>query len=299
MRDLILCVIILAFIFLFGSACRMSGELPGAPPEGTNLDESAPSGLISPTNTPSATSTPVVTVVNSPTVETVFTDDSSTLEPKSQENPTPTQSALRITPDVTTQSEDQNTQMTELPDSELDDARLIFSDDFNTIGGWIPGSTENYVYGYAEDAYQFTIRIPGLSLWNVRSQAYPNTREEIEILGFEGSQDGFFGLICRWQRPNVYYMFTLANSGQITISKNFYGEISDLATKNISVSDLGFPIKLRADCSENGLWLYVNDEVQLYAIDTDLDEGQYGIIAGSGEQPPFSVSVDNFKLFVP
>lgn len=299
MKGLLAWVVFLIFIIAFGAACKLSGDLPGAPPEVLTPQGIGFAETKFPTETVLATLTPMSTIEVLIPDETVTANDNSTAESEPHDEILSAQTTMISTPEVTVYSEDQREPKTQLPPSELDNARLIFTDDFNTIGGWIPGSTENYEYGYEDEAYQFTIRVPELSLWNVRSQSYPNTRQEIEILDFEGSNDGFFGLICRWQRPNVYYTFTLSNSGQLKISKNIFGEVTKLISKDIPIAEIGYPIKLRADCNENGLWLFINEEVQLFTTDVDLDDGQFGIIAGSGEQAPFAVSVDNFKLFVP
>jgi hypothetical protein len=244
-----------------------------------------------PVNTPSATEpsrpTATVEVLSSKTPEQITASD---LSPTATDTPVSLQAQTQM-PNSST------------PASPLDSATVKLVDEFDGGGGWAQGSSEGqYEFGYSEGVYRFDISDPDIDVWSVRGQTFPNVRQEITITAMSGDQDGYFGIMCRWEKPNSYYRFTVTPGGNFKITKIFLAIETDLAEANLtpfSEFEQQNPYRIRADCTGTQLLFYLNQQLVLSAEDNDIPTGKFGMIARTGLGGPIEIEVDNYALYVP
>ncbi|MFN2198478.1 MAG: hypothetical protein ACK2UW_20320, partial [Anaerolineales bacterium] len=292
--------VMLVTLLMLGSACRFSDGSPGSPPDAVfaestgilathtqSITPGTPTQLLNTSTTmpalPTMTIAPVETVVPTQTIASTYATEAAITATPGQENtstpgPTPIDRATATSEVAPTQ-----TMTASSASSPLDTATLSLSDDFEGGGGWVQGSVEGeYTFGYINGAYQFDVSIPDTEIWTVRSQKLSNLRQEITITNMTGDEDGYFGLICRWEKPNSYYRFSVTPSGTFKITRIFLAIETDLAEANLTpISEFSDQesYRIRADCTGNQLLFYLNQQQVLSAEDSEIRTGQYGMLA--------------------
>ena len=294
-------------------ACSLSGGPPGSPPEAaiitTTSTHIVPGELATFSPIPS---TSTMTMTNSPTVE--FQDTPAVIGPALTGTATATivqevsatlqvvQEELTSTPQPTLSQDAAPTAAPTPEPVNTDQYQQVLLDSFNGGGAWVSSAVEGrYKFGYTADAYQFTLEIPLIDVWSIRGKVYADSMQEVDIVEFQGASDGYAGLVCRWTRSTEYYRFTVSNAGEYRITKISGNVIDDLAQKTMSSINPSTenPVRLKAVCSGDSLVLYSNNQLILQAQDTDLEQGNFGLMAGSSGSGPISVKFDNYVLYAP
>lgn len=308
----------LVLFFLISGACRFSDGSPGSPPNAVFADPvsvSATANITAPENTPAVqlpTNTsppqiPTITVtpvaINSPTSTSesaMPTAVPMTETPEQALTPEPGPVSTNM-PTIT--AAPTQTTSESVATSTLDTATVRLVDQFDGGGGWAQGAVEDsYEFGYVDGVFRFDISVPDIEIWTVRGQTYSDLRQEITITDMAGDVDGYFGLICRWQKPNTYYRFTVTPGGTFKITRIFLAIETDLAEAQLSpfseFSDQE-AYRIRTDCTDSQLLFYLNQQLVLSAEDNELQTGQFGMLAEAGTGGSIQVEVDNYALYIP
>lgn len=242
-------------------------------------DQAADNQTAAPTRTrvPSPTSSPTEPPLSTPTI--LVTD-------------TPTPRPLTPTPSPTTTPTSEPTTTPE----------IVFREDFEGSGGaWPSEDKETYTFGIADGGFRIYVNTFFADIWTVRDREFTDVRMELDVTKISGPNDGYAGLICRFQNSGNYYGFIVMGDGGYRIYKKFGGIITDLETpgqKGIVETGDSFN-RIRADCTGTSLTLFVNGERVADAQDDTFTEGRVGLVAGTEATPGLEILFDNFLIANP
>jgi hypothetical protein len=177
---------------------------------------------------------------------------------------------------------------------------ILFQDDFSGKRGWFTNKSDTYTLEFDKGGYRFLVLSMTNPIWSVRSKVYNDVRVEVDAAQTAGSSDGYYGLICRYEDGDNYYVLLVSPDGNFGIGKVRYGDLSFLAFTD-QYAGLLSPLgnRLRADCVGNTLALYVNGTKVLETTDYDFVSGQVGMVVGNRSTPGTDVQFDNFIVLKP
>lgn len=301
-------VSLFGLVILLSAACNFRVEPPGSPPGAVFAEPSMPTDAVvqtAPSQTAASSTTAVLPTPSNTVSRSAATTPSVTSSPEGSRVATGTATSELpatevITPTVIPPTQTSGAMRNDEFLSPLENATLKLTDNFNGSGTFITASIEDsYSIDYTEETFRFEILDPEINAWVIRSQSVSNVRQEIDIVAGDGAVDGYFGLICRWESSSAYYRFTISLDGSVKITKVFLNITTDLAQaqdKSYAPADSN-PVRLRADCSDRNLFLYLDGELILTAEDYEIRIGKVGLVAGTVGSGPLTIDVDNYELY--
>lgn len=189
---------------------------------------------------------------------------------------------------------------TNLPQEEIPAA--LFVDDFGTETGWVTEKNDRYGYEWIEGSYFIYVNVPSAQVHSVRSLDVDNVRLQTEGTQIAGPEDGYYGVVCRFQDANNYYAFMASNSGLYSIAKMENGNFNTIEDGLDETGDVllqGAANAVRGDCIDQTLMLFINDQKLLEVQDDSFDEGVIGLIAGTGLEGGVRVLYNYFAILQP
>ena len=288
-------VAILVLLTLSVSGCDiLNPSPPGTPTEMPNLlftqaaetimaqiSQDVPTATITPTPRP-PTETPLPTLTYTPT--TTFTP---TKVP-------PATGTATLTPTVT---------------PTLFGIEALKDDFTNTDTGWVVEEGANYKMGYFDFAYQIYVGSVTSPIYSVRSWYYDNVRLEVDAQRRVGPDDGYVGVVCRFNRDKTdegtkitYYALVVSPDGTYTIFKAKEGTLEVLLEDKAGAGAINGGDqfnRVRGECYGSTLRLYSNDRLLGEAVDTEFKAGGVGLMAGTRYVGELDARFDNFVLLKP
>jgi hypothetical protein len=177
----------------------------------------------------------------------------------------------------------------------------IFYDDFSsTTSGWDRSETDLGGADYMDGSYHILIDEKNTDYFSTLYRNYSDIGLQVDARRIDGPYDNNFGLICRYQDEKNFYAGMISSDGYFGIFKIENGEYKILGhdtmvfSELISAGDTGNRIKL--DCYQDFLFLYVNDSLLDVQQDKTFGSGDVGLIAGSFEVSGVHIMFDNFYL---
>jgi hypothetical protein len=204
----------------------------------------------------------------------------------------PTQTpSLTISPTVT-QS------LTKIPGAVLED-------DFSDQTSWYAALEADFGFEYTDDGYRIYNNILNAAIWSVRELTYDDIRIEVDVTRKSGPDDGYFGVVCRFQDEGFnYYALVISADGSYGIIKMNAGKIEFLATgfddAEIIHRAAGAVNRVSGTCSGEKMVLAVNGEQLLQVEDISFASGDIGMVAGNRlSGTGINVLFANFALLLP
>jgi hypothetical protein len=182
---------------------------------------------------------------------------------------------------------------------------VYFQDDFsNTFSGWDRVSGSDGVTNYADGAYRIFSAVTDYYMWATSGRSFPNdVRIEVDATKMGGSDADVFGVLCRYQDKDNFYILMISGDGQAGIAKRSAGGLVMLSGESLAfhleIRRGAATNHLRADCSGDGLSLYVNDVLVADATDNEFSGGDAGLWLGAYDWPGADVLFDNFVVKKP
>jgi len=181
---------------------------------------------------------------------------------------------------------------------------LLFADDFsNPSSGWDQETAEEGGTYYEDGAYHIVVNTPDLDIFANPYMSFKNVRVEVEAVKVAGEGHNNFGILCRYQGKNDYYVGIVSSDGYYGILKVKGGEEYLLGRESMQQSQviLGENARnvLRLDCIGSELHLFVNGMLLETQQDADFVEGDVGLLAGAYQNPGVHIAFDNFKVLQP
>lgn len=188
--------------------------------------------------------------------------------------------------------------------AQTEDSNILFKDDFSDpSSGWKKVSVENGETDYANGAYRIRVSKANMDVWGNPGLDFVDVRIEVDAIKVNGVNDNRFGLICRYQATNQFYMFLISSDGYYGIGKVKGDNYTLVGQDSLQPSEKIFqgttPNHLRADCVGDTLTLYANGEKLAEAHDAEFTSGDAGLVAGSYGTPGTEILFDNFVVLKP
>lgn len=179
---------------------------------------------------------------------------------------------------------------------------VLYQEDFeDNTTGWARVSNDNGIMDYDSGGYRMLVRQPRLNMWSTSEKNFGDVRIEADVIKLNGPDENRMGLMCRYQGGD-YYFFIISNDGYYTIGKFMGGLTLLLGQSEMQASETiqqGASNHLRADCTGNTLTFYVNYTQIAAAQDTDLPNGDVGVLAGAFDEAGVDVLFDHFVVMQP
>ena len=181
---------------------------------------------------------------------------------------------------------------------------VLFQDDFSQVtndwGIW-ERSTGNV--SYAQGGLRILVNSANVDLWSVAGKRFGDVRVESEVRRMGGAPDNVFGLICRYQDNQNFYMFLVSSDGYYAIARlkdNQYGLIGiDQLQYSSKIQHDAITHQLRGDCVGESLKLYLDGALLMEARDGDFTTGDVGVLAGAYSTSGVDILFDNFIVTQP
>ena len=189
-----------------------------------------------------------------------------------------------------------------------DPPEILFFDDFNGEQdcGW---ATYNRGGGIAEienAAMQLTVSQPGQVWWTNPARDFADVVIRAEARQVSGSNDNAYGLICRYQNEENFYIFLISGDGYYAIGKyqsgsenvqylTGDGQFQQSDTINTGVASN----EMQASCVGNELTLEVNGTPLLTVTDPTFVTGDIGLAASTLQAETGVIEFDNVQVTPP
>jgi hypothetical protein len=252
-------------------SAQLTQNAAPAEPEGLPTTEEP----LPPTSTPLPTDTPLPTEPPEPSDTPLPTNTPIPLE-----SPTPTTPPTPTEPTWT----------------------LAFSDDFTTSRFWVVDSGESFDLRYSAGGYAITNEVVNDIVFSVRTDQLSVMRVETTASFRKGALDSYYGVICNFYNGGNYYIFAVGADGWYGIGKKVTSQLTWMKEgmdTGGTVHTGAVPNKIRGDCTQGTLTLWVNDVQMASVKDTTFFGGAFGLGVGNRKGPMAEVLFDDFSVYIP
>jgi hypothetical protein len=176
---------------------------------------------------------------------------------------------------------------------------MSFSDDF-TRGYWVKEKTDGMDLRYKAGGYSIYNNVIGDIVFSVRNPSMANVRIEVDGARQRGPLDGYYGVVCNFTNGGNYYLLAIGVDGWYGIGMKLSSRLSFFEEgydQTATIHTGGGPNRIRADCYNGMLVLWVNDVRLLAVQDYTFSAGQVGMAVGTRNAPGVEVLFDNFDLY--
>lgn len=180
----------------------------------------------------------------------------------------------------------------------------LFSDDFsNPPSGWGTWNRGGATVEYHGGGLRILVTEKQFDFWSVAGQKFTDASITVDAIKLSGPDDNDFGIVCRYQDKDNFYMLVVSSDGYYGIAKMKDGSHSMIHADQLQYSDViakGQSLnKLRADCIGPDLVLYANGQKLVEARDEEFVSGDVGLIAGAYDIQGVDILFDNFVVIKP
>ena len=193
------------------------------------------------------------------------------------------------------------------PDS-CDSADAQFEDDFSGDQdcGWLEYNRGGAVAAIEEGNLTISTSSPGEIWWTNPERNFTDAIVEVTTEQIAGPDDNAYGIICRYQDEENFYLFLISGDGYYAIGKYKSGQDrvtyltedgqfvkSEQINQGVAVN------QIQASCVGNELALTVNGYPLLTVIDSDFVTGDIGLALSALQQGTVEVEFDDLKVTAP
>lgn len=181
---------------------------------------------------------------------------------------------------------------------------VLYSDDFSdSSSGWEERKGTNTVVGYSNGKYFVEVNREQYVAWETAGQSFSDVVIEVDVEVVAGDEDTEYGIVCRYQDSDNFYILQAVADGSVAIRIMQDGQLSlisgDKWDKSAVVNRGLARNKLKAICDGSRLALYVNDRWAVEATDSSWSSGDVGLLAGTFGAAGVRVEFDNFRVTQP
>ena len=189
-------------------------------------------------------------------------------------------------------------------DLEKEPGSLLYADDFsNPPSGWGIWDRAGALVEYSNGGLRIRVDEPHYDFWSVAGQDFTDVQIEVDAALLGGPSDNDFGIICRYQDSDNFYMLVISSDGYYGAAKLKNGQYSMIGTDQLQYNGViaqgQAANRLRADCVGDELSLYVNGQKLTEVRDGDFLDGDVGLIAGAYAVQGVDILFDNFVVKEP
>jgi hypothetical protein len=188
-----------------------------------------------------------------------------------------------------------------------DTTNALFFDDFSqSSSGWTQLQDNNGTIGYDNNHYHILVNNLDTMLIGTAGQSLQDdVRIEVDARKIGGSDNNYFGVICRYQNPDNYYMFLITSDGLsgIVMLKNGTPQMISPGAhflKMDGIKKASATNHIRVDCIGDALTLYANDKQVSATYDHTFIGGDVGLVARSSLlEAGVDIQFDNLVVYDP
>lgn len=193
------------------------------------------------------------------------------------------------------------------PDT-CDSEGILFFDDFDGEQecGWVLYNRGGGVAGIENEAMQLTVTQPGQLWWTNPGRSFGDVIIKAEARQVDGPNDNAYGLICRYQNEENFYVFLVSGDGYYSIAKYQSGTenvtylTEDQQFQESEVINQGIASnELEARCIGNQLSLIVNGIPLATVTDPTFVVGDIGLAASTLQPGTAIIQFDNVQVTSP
>lgn len=193
------------------------------------------------------------------------------------------------------------------PDA-CDEGGTLFNDEFEeeTDCGWATYSRNGAASAISDGVLTLTTSQPGQIWWTNPGRSFDDVIISADVEHVSGPQDNAFGVICRYQSSDNFYVFLISSDGFYAIGKYqsgneqvdyLSGDGEYVASEAINQGQARNSI--RASCIGNELTLTVNGELLATVTDSTFVTGDIGLGVSTFEPGSLVVNYDNVRVLAP
>jgi hypothetical protein len=181
---------------------------------------------------------------------------------------------------------------------------ILFSDDFSDPpSGWGIWNRDGGSVEYIDGGLRILIEDDFFDFWSVAGKSFSDVQIEVDAHKRGGPDDNDFGIICRYQNRDNFYMLVASSDGYYGIARLKNGQYGMIGAYQLQYSDALLPGQvvnhLRADCVGETLTLYANGQKLMEAQDPDFRTGDVGLVAGAYKEKGVDILFDQFVVKIP
>jgi hypothetical protein len=176
--------------------------------------------------------------------------------------------------------------------------RLLLEDDFSHQR-WEVHSDSDHRKGYANGQYFILVNVQEYSYWSIAGETFQDFVLEVETTQLNGPTNNDYGVILRHQDDTNFYSFEISGDGYYTFNKLVDNELFDIIPwQESSIIKQGNNHNtLRLEVVGTNFTFYINDELVDAAIDSDFNQGDIGLLAGTYQEPGTHIAFDSLKVW--
>lgn len=189
-----------------------------------------------------------------------------------------------------------------------DEGGTLFGDAFEGERdcGWALYSRDGASSEISDGVLRLATSQPGQIWWTNPGRSFDDVIITADVMHASGPQDNAFGLICRYQSSDNFYIFLISSDGYYAIGKYqsggnqieyLTGEGEYVASEAINQGQA--QNSMRASCMGNELSLMVNGELLESVTDPTFVSGDIGVGASTFESGELVVEFDNVRVLAP
>ncbi len=193
------------------------------------------------------------------------------------------------------------------PDA-CDSGGALFADDFSGEQdcGWVEYNRGGAVVAIEEGALKMSTSSPGELWWSNPERSFDDVIINVTATQVSGVDDNAYGVICRYQDDQNFYLFLISGDGYYAIGKYAGTDVpvtyltadgqyqpSELINQGAASNDI------QASCIGNQLSIAVNGQPLLTVTDNDFAAGDIGLAASALQQGTVEIAFDDLRVFAP
>lgn len=193
------------------------------------------------------------------------------------------------------------------PDA-CDSSSAIFEDDFSGEQncGWLEYNRGGTVAAIEEGALKISTSSPGEVWWTNPGRAFDDVVINVTTRQINGPDDNAYGVICRYQDEENFYLFLISGDGYYSIGKYQSGE--DRVTyltedgqfaQSDQINQGAATNLMEVSCVGNELSLAVNGYPLLTITDSEFGAGDIGLAVSALQQGTVEVDFDDLQVTGP
>lgn len=185
---------------------------------------------------------------------------------------------------------------------------ILFADDFNGEQdcGWATYSRGGGAAAIENSSMQLTVTQPGQIWWTNPTRDFDDVIIRAEARQVSGPNDNAYGIICRYQNEENFYVFLISGDGYYSIGKyqsgsenvqylTENGQFQPSDTINTGVASN----ELQVSCIGNELSLMVNGAPLVTVTDPTFVTGDIGLAASTLQAETGVIEFDNVQVTPP
>lgn len=180
---------------------------------------------------------------------------------------------------------------------------LLFSDDFSDAkSGWGIHIDGDGGYGYVNGAYYLDANGPGKFCSSLASRHLSNFVIDVDTTQETAPVDSSWGLICRYQDAENFYLFEISNDGYYAISAlvdNAWTSLVDWTQSSAINCGQKATNHLTVTCQGNRLSLAINEQLVADIEDNTFTSGDLGFALTTYDQGGARILFDNVVVRQP